>query len=57
MKTMERTMHSYIDLFIRKLEKDGRREDGVDLQDVGASSAYMHVDLWKNRGYANIHSS
>lgn len=50
-------MHSYIDLFIRKLEKDGRREDGVDLQDVGASSAYMHVDLWKNRGYANIHSS
>jgi hypothetical protein len=27
-------MHSYIDLFIRKLEEQGQNEDGVNFQDV-----------------------
>lgn len=34
MKTMEPRMHSYIDLFIKKLKKLGGSEEGVDLQDV-----------------------
>jgi hypothetical protein len=34
LKTMEYTMHSYIDLFIRKLEEQGQNEDGVNFQDV-----------------------
>lgn len=32
---MDRTMHSYLDLFIQKLGKEGHSEEGVNLQDVG----------------------
>ena len=38
LKTMEPTMHSYIDLFIRKLKEVGDSEDGIDLQAVSAVS-------------------
>lgn len=42
LKTMEPTMHSYIELFIRKMEEIGNSEDGIDLQAV--SEVSYHYD-------------
>jgi cytochrome P450 len=43
MKTMEPTMHSHIDSFIRKLKEEGDSAEGIDLQVVSAVSTLQAI--------------